>query len=250
MNFGLIIVGDELLRGKRQDRHLSSVVKMLAARGLELAWAQILGDDLALLEKRLRTTLASEDVVLSTGGIGATPDDLTREAAALAADVGLALHPDGEQILRERFGEQATPQRMKMVEFPRGARLIPNPVNRIPGFSLHDHHFVPGFPNMAWPMLEWVLDTYYGHLQDDTAVHEYSYKVLAPESELIPVMNSILASHAQVKVASLPSTERHGEVELSVRGPTQQADAAAEQLTAQLSADGVEWQLLDGAGGD
>ncbi|MDH3713461.1 MAG: molybdopterin-binding protein [Gammaproteobacteria bacterium] len=250
MSFGLIIVGDELLRGKRQDRHLGRVVEMLAARGLELAWAQILGDDMALLEERFRTTLASDDVVLSTGGIGATPDDLTREAVARAADVGLALHPEGEQILRERFAERATPQRMKMVEFPQGARLIPNPVNRIPGFSLGDHHFVPGFPNMAWPMLEWVLDTYYTHLQDDTAKHEYSYKVLAPESELIPVMKTLLAIHTQVKVSSLPSTERHGEVELSVRGPAEQADAAAEQLTRQLSADGLEWRLLDGAPGD
>jgi molybdopterin-biosynthesis enzyme MoeA-like protein len=250
MSFGLIIVGDELLRGKRQDRHLGSVAKMLAARGLELAWTQVLGDDLALLEKRFRATLASDDVVLSTGGIGATPDDLTREAAARAADVGLALHPEGEQILRERFGERATPQRMKMVEFPQGARLIPNPVNRIPGFSLHDHHFVPGFPNMAWPMLEWVLDTYYVHLQDDTVVHEYSYKVLSPESDLVPVMKAVLANHAQVKVASLPSTERHGEVELSVRGPAKQARAAAEQLTGQLSADSVEWYSLDGATGD
>jgi len=239
-----------LLRGKRQDRHLASVAKMLTARGVELAWVQILGDDMALLQTRFRATLASDDIVLSTGGIGATPDDLTREAAARAAGVDLELHDDGAQILRERFAERATPQRMKMVEFPRGARLIPNPVNRIPGFSLHDHHFVPGFPNMAWPMLEWVLDTYYAHLQDHTAVREYSYKVLAPESDLIPVMNAVLASHAQVKVASLPSTVRHGEVELSVRGPARQADAAAEQLTGQLSADGWEWQLLDGAAVD
>ena len=250
MSFGLVIVGDELLRGKRQDKHLGSIANMLAARGLELAWVQILGDDMALLESRFRASFASDDVVLSTGGIGATPDDLTREAAARAAGVELELHEEGARLLRERFGDRATPQRMKMVEFPQGVRLIPNPINQIPGFSLHDHHFVPGFPNMAWPMLEWVLDTYYSHLGSSAALREYSYKVVSPESDLVPAIKAVMSSHPEVKVASLPSTERHGEVELSVRGPVERAQAAAVQLTERLSADGVHWQLLDGAAGD
>lgn len=250
MSIGLIIVGDELLRGKRQDKHLGSVARMLGERGLELAWAQILGDDMTLLVNSLRTTMASGDIVLSTGGIGATPDDLTREAAARAAGVELQIHEEGARLLRERFGDRATPQRMKMVEFPKGVALIPNPVNRIPGFSLGDHHFVPGFPNMAWPMLEWVLDNYYAHLATDVPVEEHSYKVVSPESDLVPTMKSVLAAHPGVKLSSLPSTERHGEVELSVRGPASLAQAAAEQLTEQLSANGVQWQLLDGTDGD
>ena len=250
MRFGLIIVGDELLRGKRQDRHLSAVVQMLSARGLELFWAQILGDDVALLEARFRSTLAGGDVVLSTGGIGATPDDLTREAVARAAGVPLEPHAEGAGILHEQFAERATPQRMKMVEFPRGAQLIPNPVNRVPGFSLGDHHFVPGFPTMAWPMLEWVLDTHYAQLHSDAPVAEYSYRVVAPESELVPAMKHVLENYATVKVASLPSTERFGEVELSVRGPAAEAMAAAESLTAQLAAAGVQWELLDRTPGD
>ena len=128
-------------------------------------------------------------------------------------------------------------------------RLIPNPINQIPGFSLHDHHFVPGFPNMAWPMLDWVLDTYYSQLGSGS-VHEYSYKVVSPESDLVPAIKAVMNQHPEVKVASLPSTERHGEVELSVRGSAEQARAAAAQLTERLSADGVQWQLLDGAAGD
>jgi molybdopterin-biosynthesis enzyme MoeA-like protein len=73
----------------------------------------------------------------------------------------LRLHPEAEREIRARFGGEVTPQRLQMGEFPAGASIIPNPVNRIPGFSLREHHFVPGFPQMAWPMVEWVLDNRY-----------------------------------------------------------------------------------------
>ena len=76
----------------------------------------------------------------------------------------LALHAEAEAEIRARFGDEATPQRLKMGEFPIGSHIIPNPYNRIPGFSVGDHHFVPGFPVMSWPMVEWVLDQQYSAL--------------------------------------------------------------------------------------
>src|SRR5690606_16010620 len=108
------------------------------------------------------------DVVFSTGGIGATPDDHTRQAAAAAAGVELALHPEAEAAIAIRIAEGSVQglspadraQRMRMGEFPAGAGIIPNPYNRIPGFHWREHWFVPGFPVMAWPMIEWVLDTH------------------------------------------------------------------------------------------
>ena len=75
MAFGALIIGDELLVGKRQDKHLGFVIGALAARGLRLAWAEYQGDDPARLTATLRRTFASGDVVFSFGGIGATPDD-------------------------------------------------------------------------------------------------------------------------------------------------------------------------------
>jgi hypothetical protein len=133
---------------------------------LRLAWCEHLGDEPARITAALRRTFASDDVVFSFGGIGATPDDHTRQCAAAALGVALRLHPEAEKEIRGRFGAETTPQRLKMGEFPAGADIIPNPFNRIPGFSVRDHHFVPGFPQMAWPMIEWLLDTKYRALAD------------------------------------------------------------------------------------
>src|SRR5690606_27865673 len=95
---------------------------------------------------------------------GATPDDRTRQSAAAALGLELALHPEAEQAIRGRFGEDITPHRLQMGVFPLGSEIIPNPFNQIPGFSIREHYFVPGFPVMAWPMVEWVLDERYAHL--------------------------------------------------------------------------------------
>ena len=220
--FGAFIIGDEIFVGKRQDKHLSFLIGALAKRGLRLAWAQYLGDDPARLTAALKASLASKDVVFSFGGIGATPDDHTRQCAAAALGVGLKLHPDAEREIRGRFGGETTPERLAMGEFPAGAQIIPNPVNRIPGFSLAEHHFVPGFPQMAWPMAEWVLDTRYRERFDSQKWGEASILVFeAGESQLIPVMKAVEAAFPAIKVFSLPSMGQDGSrihVELGVRG--------------------------------
>ena len=221
--FGALIIGDELLVGKREDKHLGFLIGALKKRGLRLAWANYLGDEPSRLRAALERTFASDDVVFSFGGIGATPDDHTRQCAAAALGVGLKLHPDAEREIRARFpGQDATPQRLAMGEFPEGAVIIPNPVNRIPGFSLREHHFVPGFPQMAWPMVEWVLDSRYRDRFDAQKWAEASMLVFeAGESQLIPAMQAVEAAYAGVKVFSLPSMGAKGErihVELGVRG--------------------------------
>jgi molybdopterin-biosynthesis enzyme MoeA-like protein len=230
--FGAYVIGDEILVGKRQDKHLCFLIEALAKRGLRLSWAQYLGDDPQLLTAVLRRSLASPDVVFSFGGIGATPDDHTRQSVAAAAGVGLRLHAQAEREIRARFGGEATPQRLRMGEFPEGAEIIPNPVNRVPGFSLADHHFLPGFPQMAWPMVEWVLDSRYRSLFGRERWSEESILVYeAGESQLIVAMEAVGARYPAVKVFSLPSMGSDGSrrhVELGVRGdPAQVSEAAA-----------------------
>jgi len=233
MNFGALIIGDELLVGKRQDKHLGFVIGTLAKRGLRLAWAEYQGDDPARLTAALRRTFASGDVVFSFGGIGATPDDHTRQCAGEALGAPLSLHPDAEREIRTRFqGAEATPNRLRMGEFPQGSAIIPNPVNRIAGFSIRGHWFVPGFPQMAWPMIEWVLDTHYPHLFDRDRWSEGSVLVFeAGESQLVPVMDAVGVQFPGVKVFSLPSMGEDGSrrhVELGVRGaPAEVAPALA-----------------------
>ena len=232
--FGALIIGDEIIVGKRQDKHLTFLIGALAKRGLRLAWAQYLGDDPARLTAALRNSFSTKDVVFSFGGIGATPDDHTRQCAAAALDLSLQLHPEAEQEIRGRFGGETTPERLAMGEFPAGAQIIPNPVNRIPGFSLGEHYFVPGFPQMAWPMAEWVLDTRYRERFDSQKWGEASILVFeAGESQLIPAMKAVESAFPAIKVFSLPSMGQDGSrihVELGVRGNPSDVGPAMEML--------------------
>jgi len=257
MAFGLIIIGDEILSGKRRDQHFPKVVELLGERGLQLAWADYLGDDPERITATLRRTFLSGDVVFSCGGIGATPDDHTRQCAAAALGLPLVLHEEGKRNIQERIVEMAREagkeadldapdnlHRLKMAEFPKGASLIPNPYNRVAGFTVGAHHFVPGFPVMAWPMIAWVLDTHYSHLFHQVARAERAVIVYeAAESALTPLMVAIEAAHPLVKVFSLPSvgdarTRRH--IELGVKGEPAQVDAAFAQLVAGLDRMGAE----------
>jgi molybdopterin-biosynthesis enzyme MoeA-like protein len=240
MRNGILVIGDELLLGKRQDRHLPRMIETLAARGLRLDWARFVGDDPPVLEATLRDTFAAGDLVFGFGGIGATPDDVTRQCAAAAAGVPLARHPEAAKLIEGRFGVEAYPTRILMADLPQGARLIPNPVNRIPGFSLKDHHFLPGFPNMAWPMAEWVLDTQYRNRFPAQPETERSVRVFGvAESALIPTMRELLAAFPGVRLSSLPSATANGEIELGVRGEAAQAASACDWLIARLDALGV-----------
>jgi molybdopterin-biosynthesis enzyme MoeA-like protein len=260
--FHLIIVGDEILSGKRQDKHLSKAIELLAARGLALEGAEYVGDDPQRITAVLKRAFESGDIVFSTGGIGATPDDHTRQCAAKALGRELALHPEAAALIRERMQDVAREQglpyepdrpdnihRLNMGIFPLGAQIIPNPYNKIAGFSCgHDTttphvHFFPGFPVMAWPMMEWVLDTHYKHLHRSVSIQEKSVIVMgAMEATLTPLMEQIESDHPGIKVFSLPSVDhpQYGKhIELGVKSSLPLDDAYA-QLLAGLKGFGVQ----------
>jgi molybdopterin-biosynthesis enzyme MoeA-like protein len=245
MKFGAIIIGDEILSGKRKDGHLAKTIETLGERGLQLSWSHYLGDDPDLITSTLMRTFAGEEVVFSFGGIGATPDDHTRECAARAAGVSLRLHPDAEAEIRARFANDpkgVTPQRLAMGEFLEGSQIIPNPYNRIPGFSYRRHYFLPGFPQMAWPMMNWVLDTHYQHLFAPGSVAESSIIVRdAGESQLIELMTDCQKRHSGVKVFSLPRMQPERYIELGVRGVPDDVANAIAALKHGVTALGFPW---------
>jgi molybdopterin-biosynthesis enzyme MoeA-like protein len=238
--FGLIVIGDEILSGRRQDKHMSKLIELLNERGLSLSWAKYVADDPAQIAATLKESFSSGDVVFSTGGIGATPDDHTRQCAALALGTKLELHPTARELIAGRIQSMAegdpiksdlnTPEnqhRFKMGEFPIGSEIIPNPYNQIPGFRIQEHHFLPGFPVMAAPMMAWSLDTHYKDLFHQENWAEQSFIVpKGVESVLTPLMERIEASFPGVKVFSLPSVgdaskggvyaQRH--IELGIKG--------------------------------
>ena len=256
MKFGLLIIGDEILSGKRVDKHMPKVIELLAARGMALAWARYVGDEPERITEHLRDAFASGDIVFSCGGIGATPDDHTRRCAAAALDRPLVLHPQARELIMQRVRQMAAEQglsvdpdhpdtlrRLEMGVFPEGAQIIENPFNKIPGFSIGDVHFVPGFPVMAHPMIEALLDTRYAHLQRKLTWRELSVIVFgAMEATLTPLMEAIEAQHPGVKVFSLPSVDhpeygRH--IELGVKGETTQVGPAYAALREGLAHHGA-----------
>ena len=136
------------MSGKRADKHLPAVIERLQARGMQLAYADYVGDSPLRITQTLRRAFASGDIVFSCGGIGATPDDHTRQCAALALGVALELHPQAHLLIQQRMRDVAAEQgvpfeperadnrhRLNMGVFPAGAVVIPNPYNKIPGFS-------------------------------------------------------------------------------------------------------------------
>ena len=245
---GLIIIGDEILSGRRQDKHLSKAIELLGERGLALSWARYVGDDPERITEEVRHALTSGDVVFSFGGIGATPDDCTRACAGQAAGRPLVLHPQARELILQRSQEMAEEagqafdpgapdilQRLQMGFFPEGATILPNPYNRIPGFTLEGRvHFMPGFPVMAWALDHLHRDLHGLGRKREKAIVVYG----GIESLLTPLMVSIEARFAPVKVFSLPSVDHpvHGRhIELGVKGPAEMVEAAFEDLQTGLS---------------
>lgn len=255
--FGLIIIGDEIMSGKRVDKHLPAVIERLQARGLALAYAEYVGDSRVRITASLQRAFACGDVVFSCGGIGATPDDHTRQCAAAALELELELHPQARMLIEDRMREVASEQgemfdpdradnvhRLNMGVFPAGADIIPNSYNKIPGFSCDAArltgrgagvvHFVPGFPVMAWPMIEWVLDNQYADFFHHSPSIEKSVIAYgAMEAALTPLMEDIERQFSEVRVFSLPSVDHpeHGRhIELGVKGDVRSVDAAYAML--------------------
>lgn len=241
--FGIIVVGDEILNGRRSDRHFDGIGGLLRERGFKVAWLRILPDDPEYLVSEFARTMAEGIPVFCCGGIGATPDDHTRACAARAAGVALSLHPGAVAEIEGRFGAEAYPNRIKMAELPLGSELIPNPYNRIPGFSINRHYFMPGFPDMAHPMAAWVLDNWFaqgGHAERQCAVRVRG----VTESSLMDLMQQLVERFPEAKLFSLPRLGAEFQIELGFRGRCD-LEAPLQALMAGLEQRGVTFDRLD-----
>lgn len=259
MAIGLIIIGDEILSGKYTDSHFTNVIKILAERGLRLGWARYLGDEPERITATLRETYASGDIVFCCGGIGSTPDDYTRACAAEAFGKPLVMHPEARKEIDKRIRQVAEDpenpdytspdniRRLQMGEFPEGSATIPNPVNPFPGFSYGTHYFVPGFPQMAHPMIAWALDTYHKDIFFSAVESECVVDVLgAMEAKMTPMMERITADYPEVKLFSLPHIGPKREdnyVEVGVKGKREKLQPAFDALLAELDELGAEYKL-------
>lgn len=241
--FGIVVVGDEILNGRRRDRHFDGLGGLLRERGFGVAWLRILPDDPAYLTAELRRTMAEGRPVFCCGGIGATPDDHTRACAARAAGVALQPHPGAVAEIEARFGAEAYPNRIRMAELPVGSELVPNPYNRVPGFSINRHFFLPGFPDMARPMAAWVLDTRFphgGNPERQRSVRVYD----VTESSLMDLMQALVSAYPDAHLFSLPRLGDRYQIEIGFRGRGD-LERPMQALLDALQQRGVSWESLD-----
>jgi molybdopterin-biosynthesis enzyme MoeA-like protein len=240
---GLIIIGNEILDGRRQDAHFANARALLRGHNLKLAYSLVLPDTEAIITSQLAWAMQPAGCpFFCCGGIGSTPDDITRQCAAMAAGLPLVPHPEGTAILRCKFGSDSTPARLRMAEFAQGAVLIPNPVNNVAGFSLCNGHFMPGFPNMAKPMMQWVLETYYEKGGEQAAITYVAMGVR--EADLCDMMEQFVSDHPDVSFSSLPiamPVSGGYELHLGVSGPAAAVTSAAHNLAKALTAAGVRF---------
>ncbi len=201
MNFYACIIGSEILNGRRVDKHFEFLKNELNKYGHELCASLLIKDDIDLISNIFNLVKNDKDGVLfSFGGIGSTPDDLTRSIAAnVFTSKALQRHPQFESDIKERFGDEAYPHRIHMADLPQNSNLLFNPVNNMSGFSLEDKYFfVPGFPQMAHPMLSAVIQKYF-----NKSNKKYRRTLLAQTSEntLISIMKEI---PQDIELSSLP----------------------------------------------
>lgn len=241
--FGLLVIGNEILDGRRDDAHMRSLRAKLNARALDLAYTLYLPDDMETLVFHLRWAFAQPEPFFSCGGIGGTPDDITRQAAAKALDLPLEFHPEGMRIITAQFGARLNDARRRLVEFPQGAALIPNPVNRVPGFTIHNGHFVPGFPEMAHPMMEHVLDT--GKCCGKKKIRQTILLPGAREGDIEELMETFVEIFPDVSFSSLPHLLAGGgrEVVLGLYGTPERVEAADAYWKAILSSRNIPFQI-------
>ena len=236
-----IIIGDEILSGKREDKHLRYLTQKLRKAGFALNKADFIPDDLDTIISTIRSKLSR--VVFCFGGIGATPDDCTREAAARAHDLIIERHLEATKCIEKQFGEDAYPKRILMADLPYQANLIPNSINNIPGFSINDHHFMPGFPEMAWPMLDWLLERYYRDIQLKIDAKDSSVWIDdVSESQLIDLMNQIIDNNKDIKLYSLPKMDPKKTLELGVKGSSKNVGKAIKEIKNNLSNLKINWR--------
>jgi molybdopterin-biosynthesis enzyme MoeA-like protein len=243
-HFYAVIIGTEILNGRRQDKHFTFVKEALLARGHTLFASLVIKDDARLIEQIF--TLVAHDplaVLFSFGGIGSTPDDLTRQIAAdIFTGLRLERHPEFEQAIIERFGEEAYPHRIHMSDLPHGAQLLKNPVNNMSGFYLDEHYFfVPGFPEMGHPMIIEALERFY---PEGKISYRRTLRADTGENTLIALMQALPES---VELSSLPMiNNNHPNVDLSLSGDNEEeVNAWFQRFVDYLEANHIGYTHLD-----
>ncbi len=207
------IIGDEVLKGEVEDRNTSYFIKQFGDMGVEVFCAMILPDEIEVISEFIRFVRSRVDFLILTGGIGPTPDDVTREAVSVALGRKLILHPGAEEALKGYYGNRLNEARLKMAMLPEGSTLIDNPMSGAPGFMVENILVFPGIPALIEEMFPKVQ-----FLFRCASVRKGIIFLDSGESAFSELMGEIMRDFPSLSVGSYPSWERGYRVRVVIRG--------------------------------
>ncbi len=233
---GIVVLGDEVLKAEVNEANIAFMLPLLNEWGAEVVLCAILPDHVPTVVRHLRAYLEEADLLILTGGIGPTPDDITRDAVAQAAGVRLVIHPEARAALEAYYGDRMNPHRLLMAHVPEGATLIPNPLSGAPGFLAGRMAAFPGIPRLLREMFGWIRPYVAGKRKSRVTLLSQ-----APESLYAGIMGEVQAAFPDVGLGSYPTVDPEYRVRIVFRADDpSRAAACADAFTARLREAGMD----------
>ena len=198
----LVVIGDEILSGRTQDKNVAQLASWLNVQGIRLAEVRVVADVEAAIVEAVNALRARNDYLFTTGGIGPTHDDITVDAIAVALGVGVVVHPEARAILERYYAERGgvSEGRLRMARVPAGADLIPNHMSGAPGIRVGNVFVMAGVPHITAGM----LDALTGTLEGGRPLVSVTIGAFAPESEVAELLRMAEQANDGVSIGSYP----------------------------------------------
>jgi molybdenum cofactor synthesis domain-containing protein len=199
----LVVIGDEILSGRTQDKNIAQVALWLNEQGIRLREVRVVPDNTGRIAETVNELRAAHDYLFTTGGIGPTHDDITVDAIAEAFGVPVVVLPEARKILEDYYRDRPgglTEARLRMARVPDGAELIPNPTSGAPGVKMGNVFIMAGVPNIAAAMLEALT----GKLEGGQPIVSVTVGARAPESDVADLLRETEAANPGVAIGSYP----------------------------------------------
>jgi molybdenum cofactor synthesis domain-containing protein len=198
----LLVVGDEILSGRTQDKNIAQVASWLQVQGIRLTEARVVPDVEEAIADAVNALRAAHDYLFTTGGIGPTHDDITVDAVAKALGVPVVVHPEARAILEDYYAQRGglNEARLRMARVPEGADLIPNRMSGAPGIRIGNVYLMAGVPMIAAQMLASLT----GSLEGGAPLISETIGGWIQESAVADILREVEKAHPRCQIGSYP----------------------------------------------
>lgn len=199
---GLVVIGDEILSGRTQDKNVAELAKWLNVQGIRLAEVRIVPDSIERIAEAVNAVRETTDYLFTTGGIGPTHDDITVDAVAVALGVDVVVHPRARAMLEGYYASRGglTEARLRMARVPDGGDLIENKMSGAPGIRHGNIFIMAGIPNIAAQM----MDALTGQLEGGEPILSKTIGCWTAESEVAEILGAVEDAHSECQIGSYP----------------------------------------------